>query len=119
MATSVIPQRCNNRGGENTIKILNLQSEFNLEELDKIRQRPVRPEMAETPSEELLSALGKLKNGKASGETGVLPEMLKAACFKDGFLDMLLELVRDAWGKSEVPEDWCDALLVYTYTQER
>ena len=48
-------------------KILNIQCEFEVEELRKVRQRPPRPEMAGLPlQEELLSAVVKLKNGKAA-----------------------------------------------------
>ena len=55
-------------------KILNIQSDFDVEELKKVRQRPPRPEMAEVPSEEeLLSAVGKMRNGKAGGKSGILP----------------------------------------------
>ena len=61
--------------------VLNLQSEFSVEEFERVRQRPMRPEMGDPPSaEELQNTLGKLKCGKVSGETGILPEMLKAAC---------------------------------------
>ena len=79
-------------------KVLNIQSQFDVEELRKVRQRPTRSEMAEVPSEEeLLSAVGKMKNGKSSGESGILPEMIKAACCDEEFLSKLLELVKDVW----------------------
>ena len=43
-------------------KILNIQNEFDAEELWKVRQRPPRSEMADLPSgEDLLSAVMKLK----------------------------------------------------------
>ena len=94
-------------------KILNLQSEFSMEELSKVRQRPLRPAMAEPPSEEEVhSALGKMKSGKAGGETGILPEMLKAACCEEEFMEWLLELVKDVWRECQVPTDWCDAVIV-------
>ena len=58
--------------------------------------------MAEVPSEEeLLSAVGKMRNGKAGGKSGILPEMVKAACCGEEFLRKLLELVKDVW------EDGC------------
>ena len=76
-------------------KVLNIQSQFDVEEFRKARQRPTRSKMAEVPSEkELLSAVGKIKNGKSSGESGILPEMIKAACCEE-FLSKLLELVKD------------------------
>ena len=93
--------------------VLNLQSEFSVEELERVRQRPMRPEMGDPPSEEeLQNALGKLKCGKASGETGILPEMLKTACGTAEFMKRLLELVSDVWRECKVPTDWCDAVLV-------
>ena len=37
--------------------------------------------MADLPTmEELIKAVGKLKAGKAGGSSGILPEMVKAAC---------------------------------------
>ena len=93
-------------------KILNIQSDFDVEELRKVRQRPPRSEMAEVPSEEeLMSAVGKMKNGKAGGESGVLPEMVKAACCDEEFLSKLLELVKDMWEVC-VPNAWHDSILV-------
>ena len=93
--------------------VLNLQSDFSVEELERVRQRPMRPEMGDPPSEEeLQNALGKLKCGKASGEAGILPEMLKAACCTAEFMKRLLELFSDVWRECKVPADWCDAVLV-------
>ena len=94
-------------------KILNIQNDFDVEELRKVRQRPPRPEMAEVPSEEeLLSAVGKMRNGKAGGESGVLPEMVKAACCDEEFLSKLLELVKDVWEDDCAPSVWRDSILV-------
>ena len=85
---------------------MNLQSEFDVEELTKVRQRQVRTDMAEPPSkEELESALGKLKNGRAGGESGILPEILKAACEGKEVLELLLELAKDVWRERKVPSD--------------
>ncbi len=76
-------------------KILNIQSEFDAEEIGRVRQRPTRPDMAELPSEEeLLHAVGKLKAG---GESGILTEMVRAACSEPDFICRLLELVHDVW----------------------
>ena len=62
--------------------------------------------------DELTKAIGKLKNGKAGGASGILPEMVKAACCEDDFLELLLDLVQAPWKEGEVPRDWSDALLV-------
>ena len=94
-------------------KILNIQSEFDVEELRRVRQKSSRPEMAEVPSdEELLSAVGKMRNGKAGGESGILPEMIKAACCEEEFLRRLLELVKGVWECGCAPSAWRDSILV-------
>ncbi len=94
-------------------EILNLQSGFSMEELELVRKRPVKDEMSEPPSEEELErAIGKLRSGKAGGETGVLPEMVKVVCHEEAFMSSLMSLCGDIWRKSEVPRDWCDAVLI-------
>ena len=63
-----------------------MQSEFDLEELGRVKQRPLRPDLAELPTEEeLMRAIEKLKSGKASGKSGILPEMVKVVCIGDEF----------------------------------
>ena len=94
-------------------KILNVQSQFSEDELEKMRQRPVRHDQAEQPTmDELTSAIGKLKNGKAGGASGVLPEMVKAGGSEDAFLEKLLNLVQTSWMEKKVSRDWSDAVLV-------
>ena len=96
------------------IKILNIQSHFDEAELESARQRPLRPHMADTPSREKLErAIGKMKNGKAGGSSGIiLPEMVKAASCEDEFFDVMLDLVCTVWKESCVPKDSSDAVLV-------
>ena len=78
-----------------------------------VRQRPLRPEIAAPPSEEeLRSALRKMNSGKAGGESGILPEMLRAACGEEDYMKLLLELVGGVWRQCEVPTDWRDVVLV-------
>ena len=61
-----------------------------------MRHMQVREEMAWPPNDdELLDAVIKLRNWKAAGESGVLPEIMKAACCDGNFVEMLLELVTD------------------------
>ena len=94
-------------------KILNIQSDFDMEELSRVRQRPTRNEMTEVPSEEeVMNAVGKLRNGKAGGESGILPEMVKAACCEEEFVNKLLDLVKDVWEKGCTPCAWRDSILV-------
>ena len=57
-------------------------------------------------------ALGKLKNGKATCSSNVLPEMLKVA-MKDGeFGQMVLDLVKAVWKDKCVPQEWVDSILI-------
>ena len=49
---------------------------------------------------------------KAGGESGILPEMVKAACYEDVFVNKLLDLVKDVWEKGCTPCAWRDSILV-------
>lgn len=91
----------------------NILNIHDAEELEKVRQRELRPEIAEPPTkEELEETVGKLKNAKAGGTSNILPEMVKAACCEDEFLDLLLDLVHTVWRESAVPKEWTDAVLI-------
>jgi len=69
--------------------------------------------MEEIPSvEELYCAVGNIGNGKAAGESGILPEMVKVACSQGEFLSRLPELVYDVWRKGHVLNNWRDTILV-------
>ena len=102
----------NERWRRHFTKILNVQSEFDMEEIGRVKQRPVTLEMSALPTEEeLLKAIEKL-DGKAGGESSILPEMVKVACIGDEFVKRLLELVHDVWKEKSVPSDWSDAILI-------
>ena len=93
--------------------ILNVQNHFSEAELEKVCQRPVRHDLAELPTmDELTSAVGKLKNAKAGGESGILPEMVKAGFSEDTFSEKMLNLVQTPWNEKKVPKDWSDAVLI-------
>ena len=107
------PESQQQRWQQHFMKVLNVQSLFTEDEVDRVRHRQVREEMAEPPNEEeLLDAVMKLRNGKAAGESGILPEMVKAACCDGNFVEMLLELVTEVWTESGVPADWSDTVLI-------
>ena len=93
-------------------KVLNVQSLFDRDEVNCVKQRQVREEMAEPPTEELLEAVVQLRNGKAAGESGILPEMVKAACCDGDFEGMFMELLGDVWKEGEVSADWSDVVLI-------
>ena len=93
--------------------LLNIESHYSVAELDKIRQRPMRPQPADLPTlDELMDAVGKMKNKKAGGSSGILPEMVKVACRDPDFEELLLHLVHTTWKEGSVPKDWTDAVIV-------
>ena len=107
------PQEEQQRWNRHFSKLLNVQSQFDKYELDKVEQRPLRSEMDDLPTrEELEKAVGKLKNGKAGGNSKILPEMVKVAWHDDEFADVLMELVHDVWRQQRVSKDWVDAVLI-------
>lgn len=61
-----------------------------MEKLQRVQQRPLRPELEELSSkEELLGSVMK-KNGNVTGESGILPKILKTASKGDTFMNQLL-----------------------------
>ena len=69
---------------------------------------PTICELDEMPScKELMSALSKLKKGKAGGRTGIVPELLRHGGAE--LHDRLLKLVQEVW---EEGGDWKDTEIV-------
>ena len=78
-----------------------------------MRQHEVASSLADLPDEEDVQlALSQVKNGKAAGSSGILPEMLKVGQESREFICMILTLVRAVWREKCVPQDWRDAILV-------
>lgn len=93
--------------------VLNIRTRFAATEMDRVRQREVKADLANTPSLlEITRALGQLKNGKAAGISGILPEMLKAGRKNKEFVGMIMDLVRSTWEEKCVPQEWVDAVLI-------
>ena len=79
-------------------KVLNIWSEFDRSELDLVRQHEVDEVLAGVPSAtEVRKGLSKLKNRKAAGSSGILPEMLKVGRKYSDFVEMLKELLGEVW----------------------
>ena len=111
--TCSTPQQQHDRWRRHFTNLLNIVSQIDESELSRARQQPPHPEMAHPPSaDELERAVTKLRNGKAAGQSEILPEMLKAACCNAGFFNHLLELVTSIWNEQRVPQDWVDAILI-------
>ena len=63
------------------------------------------------PTEEkVVTALYKMKGGKAGGKTGILPEMVKSC--GGLLLEYLMDLFQTVWMEGQVPEEWRDAILI-------
>ena len=60
--------------------------------------------------EEITQAMKALKNRKAAGSCGILPEMLKEGGV--GMDKSMLQLCNRVWETGEVPEDWKRAIIV-------
>ena len=72
-----------------------MRSKCSEEELDKVRQTPVRTELAEEPSiGEVVWAVKKLKLGKAGGNMEILAEMIRAGCGSEVFSLHLVDLIK-------------------------
>ena len=71
-AMCVVVLKNSRRDGEDTFIRSYIESEFSMEELEMVEQKPMRPDMERLPSiEELYNAIGKLRNGTAAGELGI------------------------------------------------
>ena len=57
-----------------------------------------------------MSALSKLKSGKAGGKNGILPELV--SCGGVHLFERLLVLMQDVWREGKVVDDWKDAVVV-------
>ena len=91
--------------------MLNLQSEFNEEVIEKVPVLPPCLELDPPPTEEELeTALSKMKKCKAGGKSGILPELV---LYGGGlFWDKLLKLMQDVWSEGKVMADWKDAAVI-------
>ena len=67
-------------------KVLNVPSQFDEAQLQKVKQRPTDEELGQPPT--VRRALGKLRNGKAPGSSNILLEMVKVGKCIEQFLEM-------------------------------
>ena len=83
-------------------KILNVESEVDMTVFNTLQQRTVAQELAELPTEdEIAEAVSHLRNNKAPGQSGILPEMVRYG--GSDFLAALLSLVHCVWNEGCVP----------------
>ena len=93
--------------------VLNICTHFDPQELDLLEQRPVFEKIAAIPSNnDVAVALAKVRNRKAPGSLGILPEMVKMGMNNGEFCDLLTNLLRAVWKEERVPQEWVDAILI-------
>ena len=93
--------------------MLNTERQFIESELDRVKQRPCNESIGGLPDKhEVNRVLGKLKNGKASGSSCILPEMLRVRKDNEDFVGMLQNLLTSVWEEREVPKKWIDAIIM-------
>ena len=69
------------------IKVLNVVKEYDAQEIEVVRQREVMTSLEDLPSSaDVDAALQQLKNGKAAGNSRILPEMLKVGRANSDFV---------------------------------
>ena len=91
--------------------VLNIESKYDTTVFDSIAHCPVLEELADLPSkDDLVKAMALLKNNKAPGESGILPEMVRHGGQK--FIDAVLSLLHRVWKEGNVPQAWRNAELV-------
>ena len=79
--------------------------------MDAVEEYPTRSKLVDPPTaEEVAEAMGKLKEGKAGGKNGILPEMVRGC--GETMMDYTLDMFRTVWMEQRVPQEWRDALLV-------
>eukprot|EP00117_Sycon_ciliatum_P027914 scpid27779/ scgid3366/ Craniofacial development protein 2; p97 bucentaur protein len=99
------------RFGRHFEMVLNTQSQFDQHTVDSMPALDVREHLDDVPSiEELQRALRRMKNGTASGQSGILPELIR--CGGEHLLGRLHEFIVRVWETGSVPADWRDAEIV-------
>ena len=105
------PEETKQRWYEHFNSILNIHSHFHQEVIDDIPSYPTMHDLDDPPTQgELVSALGKLKNGKVGGETEIVAELILNG--GQELRDRLKSLLQRVWREGTVVEDWKHAELV-------
>lgn len=62
---------------------------------------------------EVISAIRKLKNGKAPGEDGLKPEIFKSC--SESIAPEILKIIQGIWTTEHIPQDWSDSVILPFY----
>ena len=92
---------------EHFSKVLNIETSFDPKVLDLVEQRPMRPDLEAMPLVgEVEDALRKVKSGKASGDSKIPAEYLKALIGDKGGMALLMRAIEAFWVRDVTPEEW-------------
>ena len=92
-------------------RVLNIQSEFDLNIIEEVPRHAVRPELDDVPDlTEVTRAVRSLRLGTAGGISGIVPDLVVngGLCLHQ----RLQGLIADVWRSGRVPADWRDAEIV-------
>ena len=99
---------------EHYLELYSRENSVTQEALDAIEELPVLEELDSEPTtEELSNAIDALACGKAPGEDGIPPEIIKYG--KPALLEPLHALLCLCWRDGKVPQDMRDAKIVTLY----
>ena len=99
------------RSSQHFQKVLNIPSEYREQVIDDIPLLPPLLELDSPPTgEELTEALFKLKNRKAGGKSGIIPELIH--CGGCDLEDRILKIMEQMWEDGCVVDDWKNAVVV-------
>ena len=91
--------------------LLNDITDVDEDVVDQMAQSPTNMELDVCPSiSEVEDATGMLCDGKSPGPDGIHPEIVKRGGSR--LVEVLHDIITEAWKKSEVPQDWKDAQLI-------
>ena len=77
----ITPESQQQRGKRCLTSLLNIHSGFDVKERERVSEQHPRPEIVGAPSaEEVKHTVVKFWNRKAKSESGIHPEIVKAAC---------------------------------------
>ena len=105
------PEAVRLRWHQHIHRVLNIQSEFDLNIIEEVPRHAVRPELDDVPDlTEVIRAVRSLRLGTAGGISGIVPDLV---VYGGLYLYQHLQgLIADVWRSGRVPADWRDAEIV-------
>jgi hypothetical protein len=102
---------CLCRWTEHFDSVLNQDSKANMKKIESMEQEEEQKWMNDNPTiEEVRFAVNKMKNGKAAGMDGIVPELLKFG--DDSMINILHKLFIHVWKVGSVPYEWRDSIVI-------